>query len=349
MLFIKFFIFGLGILIGILFLYLVIIIFFPVLKVKKQPIENATIPEDDLQIPPKCRSDIYFESKETTINGRLYLPEVISGPVPCVIMSNGFGGTQGMILEQYAVRYAKAGMAVLTYDFRYFGSSEGEPRQLFSIADQLDDLRAAIAFARSHIEIHPNKIALWGTSGAGGYGLVIAAEDKNIKCIVGQCPALDSKEDGKLALEREGIGFFLRLFMHAQRDKGRARFGLSPHKVPIVGRPGTRAVIAAPGAYEGYSRLVSKSFINEVCARVILTTHGHNPFDYAHKVECPVLLQICEQDNLISEKSYLKTAEVLGDKAEVIKYPVEHFEIYEGENFEKAVKDQISFFKRCFN
>lgn len=129
---------------------------------------------------------------------------------------------------------------------------------------------------------------------------MIAAQDKNIACICAQCSALDSKKDGKVALEREGIGFFLRLFVHAQRDKGRSRFGLSAHRVPIVGKPRTLAMITAPGAFEGYAKLASASFINEVCARALLMTHGFNPIDYAGDVQCPVLLQICEKDNLVS-------------------------------------------------
>lgn len=105
-------------------------------------------------------------------------------------------------------------------------------------------------------------------------------------------------------------------------------------------------MITAPGAYQGYSKLVSPDFKNEVCARLLLMSHGHNPIDYAKDVQCPVLLQVCEKDNLVSEKSYKKTVEILGKYAEVKKYPIGHFDIYVGENFEKAVSDQIALFKK---
>ena len=75
-----------------------------------------------------------------------------------------------MILERYATRFVEAGLAVLTFDFRHFGASEGTPRQLFSLKYQLEDFRAAIEYARSRQEIDPDKIALWSTSGTGGYG-----------------------------------------------------------------------------------------------------------------------------------------------------------------------------------
>lgn len=340
---------GLGVFIGIILFYLVVIIFFPVLSVAKQPMLNVKQPDKEDMKPPKCRKDVSLEVGNTALSAWLYLPKNLSTPVACIIMSHGFGGTKDMILESYALRFVEAGMAVLTFDYRYFGESEGEPRQLFMISYQLEDYKAAVEYARNLKEIDSDKIALWGTSASGGYGVVIAAQDKKIACIVGQCPALDSQEDGKLTLKREGIGFFLRLFMHAQRDMGRSRFGLSPHKIPVVGRPGTLAMITAPGAFDGYAKVVSASFVNEVCARLLLRTHGHNPVGYAKDVQCPVLLQICEKDNLVSKNSYLKTAKILGNYAEVKEYPIGHFDIYTGENFEKAVNDQIAFFKKHFS
>ncbi len=333
-------------LIGTIILYLAVVVFSPGFSVPKQPIQKAKQPNKEVIKQPNFRKDVTFKVEGTALNGWLYLPNNLSSPVACIIMVHGFGGTKDMLLESYALRFVEAGMAVLTFDYRYFGESEGEPRQLFMLSYQLEDYRAAIEYARSLKEIDPDKIALWGTSASGGYGLIIASKDKKIACIVGQCPALDTEEDAKLALKREGIRFFLRLFMHAQRDMSRSRFRLSPHKIPIVGKPGTLAMVTAPGAFEGYSKLVSSAFINEVCARGILRTHGYSPIGYAKDVQCPVLLQICEKDNLVSEESYLKTSEILGDFAEVKKYPIGHFDIYTGENFEKAVSDQIEFFKK---
>lgn len=42
----------------------------------------------------------------------------------------------------------------------------------------------------------------------------------------------------------------LKLIVHAQRDKGRSRFGLSPHTILAVGRPGSAAMLTAPGSHE---------------------------------------------------------------------------------------------------
>ncbi len=339
---------GLGMLVGGALIYLITIIFAPILSVTAQPITDQKKKSSERNRPPTCRHDVQIPVADLKISAWLYLPEDTSISVPCLIMSNGFGGTKDCILECYALRFVEAGYAVLTYDYRYFGDSEGLPRQLFARTTQLDDLRAAIAYVRSRREIDADNIVLWGTSASGGYGLIIAAEDVRIAAVIAQCPGIDHKADSKLFMEREGLGFFLRLLVHAQRDKGRSRFGLSPHTFPIVGRPGTTAMLTAPGAFDGYARLTqdSRTFKNEVCARLFFLMHGPDPLEACKKVQCPTLFLACEHDNLAAPKSYEPAADVLGDLAEVKTYPIGHFDIYEGANFEDAMNEMLSFTKK---
>jgi fermentation-respiration switch protein FrsA (DUF1100 family) len=60
------------------------------------------------------------------------------GDATCVVMGHGFGGTQDRLFVG-AERFAGAGFAVLTFDYRNFGESGGQPRQLVSIEGQLED------------------------------------------------------------------------------------------------------------------------------------------------------------------------------------------------------------------
>jgi cephalosporin-C deacetylase-like acetyl esterase len=335
---------GLCVLIVTILLYLVVIIFSPVLSAPKQPIPRRKKEEKETKKAPASRQDVQFSVEGKRISAWLYLPKDRSQAVPCVVMNHGFGGTKDSVLERYALRFVAAGTAVLTYDYRHFGTSEGEPRQLYDVSYQLQDVRAAIAYARGRSEIDPEKIVIWGTSAAGGYGLVIAAEDERIAAVIGQCAGIDHEADSKLFMKREGMGYFLRLFVHAQRDKGRSRFGLSPYTIPMVGLPGTMAMFSAPGAFDGYTKLFgdSDTFQNEVCARLLFMGHGRDPKEAAQDVQCPVLLLVCEHDNLVAPDSHVKAAEALGDKATVKSYPIGHFDIYEGEHFEKAVKEMLA-------
>ena len=345
---------GLGVFIGLIALYLIVIIFFSVLNVENQPIERI---KSSIEIPA-CRQDIAFDVDGSTLNGWLYLPQdtVDQGsaveditkqhkPVPCIVLNSGFCGTKDMILEKYALEFVKAGYAALTFDYRHFGDSEGEPRQLYSEHKQLEDIKAAVKYARSRGEIDPEKIVIWGTSSSGNLGIMIAAEDEKIMGVIGQTPALDSEADGQRILERDGIGWLLKLLVHAQRDMGRSRFGMSAHTIPAVGKPKTTAVHIGPGVFDGYAQFAntSRTFKNEVCARLAFESESEDLLETAKKVNCPVLLLLCEKDNINSADSHEEIEAVLGNKLKIIKYPIGHFEIYTGKYFENAIKEQVSF------
>jgi cephalosporin-C deacetylase-like acetyl esterase len=183
-----------GLLIGLFAVYLIVVALVPGLSVPRQDLKTARKPagEEDAK-PSPSRKDVNFEIKGTPVSAWLYLPENLSALVPCIVMGNGTGGTKDMGMEHYALRYQEAGFAVLTFDYRHFGESGGEPRQLIWIPYQLQDYLAAVEYARGLPEINPKRIAIWGTSGSGGHVIVVAAKDHRITCAVAQCPGLEKK------------------------------------------------------------------------------------------------------------------------------------------------------------
>jgi len=290
------------------------------------------------------RKDVRFEVDGTAIHAWLYLPENISIPVPCIVMANGLGGTKDMLLESYANRFRESGLAVLTFDYRFFGKSGGEPRQLIWMPHQVKDLENAIGYARHRKEIDPARIGLWGTSAGGGHVITIAARDNKIACVSAMVPMLD----GKAAIENPGgeengwLSF--RLFLHAQRDMLRYRLGLPPHRIPIINRPGTIGLMTSADTYDDFVKLLPDDYVNQACARIILRTSSYRPVETAQNIQCPVLLQISENDSIIPKIVSEETIRKLGSKATVKYYSVGHFEIYTKESFERSVKEQLAFF-----
>jgi hypothetical protein len=138
----------------------------------------------------------------------------------------------------------------------------------------------------------------------------------------------------------------LRMVMNGQRDYFRGLLGLSPHKIPIVGKPGSIGLMTTPDEISFFRKFAAAGFINEACARIILRGDKYRPIKYARDVRCPVLLQVCEHDRLIPKSAAQKTEKILGDHAEAIYYPIGHFDIYQGNNFEKAVSDQLNFLEK---
>ena len=76
------------------------------------------------------RVDSDFVSAGTRCGAWLFMPTVDGGgvPPPIVVMAHGFGGQREMRLPAYAEKFASRGLAVLAFDYRCFGASDGDPR-----------------------------------------------------------------------------------------------------------------------------------------------------------------------------------------------------------------------------
>jgi uncharacterized protein len=198
------------------------------------------------------REDVAFASGTDTCAAWLYRPEGVSGPAPCVVMAHGFSTTRADTLPAYAERFAAAGMAVLLFDYRHFGDSTGEPRQLLDIGRQQDDYRAAIAFARTLGGIDAQRIALFGTSFSGGHVVAVAAKDPSLRAVVAQAPFADGLATVATVPPRNALrGTLLGL-----ADQVAALAGRRPRMMPAVGPAGTFAVMTAPDAKAGFDAIV---------------------------------------------------------------------------------------------
>ena len=336
-----------GLLIGLFAFELILVALVPGFEVPQQPLTRAPRPPGEETVKASgSRKDVQFSVNGTALSAWLYLPEQGPAPYPCIIMGHGLGGTRDAGLEPYAARFQDAGFAVLAFDYRYFGDSGGTPRQLIWIPSQLEDWSAAVAYARGLPEIDPARIGLWGTSLSGGHVLVTAAQDPAIACITAQCPGMDGEAAALASFRRMGISAAFTMVMHGQRDLVRSWLGLSPHRVPIVGRPGTIALMTTPDTYDSFRRLIPDTYVNQACARILVRGDKYRPIKHARRVRCPVLLQISDHDTLVPISSVEKTAAILGDLAEVKQYPLGHFDIYTGGGFEQGVRDQIAFFRK---
>lgn len=293
-----------------------------------------------------ARQDITFTSAGTACRGWLTYPaQAATQPVPLVLMGHGFGGTRDMHLEQYAQRFNAAGLATLVFDYRGFGASDGEPRHRLDPQAEIADWHAALAYVRTLPGVDRRRIALWGTSFAGGLVISVAAQDGDVAATVSQCPLLDGLAAALAIARYAGPLSLLKVSAHGVLDAARALVGATPHYIPIVARPGEVGAMTSADAWDGYLRLVTPGFRNEVTARTALLVPTFRPIRDAARVQCPALLQICELDSVAPVSAVEKAAAKM-PKAEVVRYPVGHFDVYFGAAFERSVGDQLAFLSR---
>jgi fermentation-respiration switch protein FrsA (DUF1100 family) len=285
------------------------------------------------------RIDVTFASQGKRCAAWLYLPSGLA-PFPCVILAHGLGATRELRLDAYATRFAEAGLAALVFDYHYFGASEGEPRDLVVIADQLADWASAIAYACAHQALDARRIALWGTSLSGGHVIVAAARDRGLAAVVSQNPYTD----GFTNLSSPKPFETLKLLGMAIRDQLQGWLRQTPSFVKVMGEPGERAVFTSPDVARDHQHLVPEGvqWKNRISARALLRLPLYRPITYAPRAQCPLLLCVGDRDTADSPQAAVKTAQA-APYGEVRRYDCDHYDFYAGEIFEQAVADQCTF------
>jgi dienelactone hydrolase len=258
-------------------------------------------------------------------------------------MAHGLGGIKEMRLDAFAERFAAAGYACLVFDYRHFGASEGAPRQLLDIGQQLEDWSSAIAFARQQPGLMRDKVVLWGTSFGGGHVIASAARDQKVAAVIAQCPFTDGIASA-LAMD---VRSSVKVTAMAIVDVLRGLVGMTPLMVATSGPPHSAALMSAPDAHDGYLALVpsASAFRNHVAARFAVNILRYRPGRRAAKVSCPILFCICETDSVAPAGPTRRFAKK-APRGEVRLYTEGHFDIYVGEAFERVVADQLDFLKR---
>ncbi len=288
------------------------------------------------------RADFEFTSGGSSCRGWHFAPEV--EPLrAAIVMAHGFGGTIDAGLEPFAERFAAAGFDVLVFDYRHFGGSDGEPRQLLSVKLQLEDWAAAIDYADGLAGV--DRVGLWGTSFSGGHVIVAGARDPRVVAVTSQCPMMDGLRALATSLRQGGVMNSLAVSRRALADLVNQRRGLPPVMLAIVGPPGSLAAMTTPDAEPGFMAIAPPGFINQVAARIALEVPTYRPYRHAARLSCPLLVQICDDDSVAPAAAAVKVVE-LAPRAELVRYPVGHFDVYVGDGFERSVADQVEFFTR---
>jgi pimeloyl-ACP methyl ester carboxylesterase len=286
------------------------------------------------------REDAWIPSGDGRLAAWVYRPAG-SEPHPCVVLAHGLDGVREQRLDAYAARFAAAGMAGVVFDYRHFGASDGEPRQLVDVGRQLEDWRAAVSFARGLELVDPDRVALWGTSFSGGHVVTLAAEDERIAAASVQV----SFADGLEQLAFYPLGLTLRLLWAGAIDQVRAWCGATPHEVTAAGPAGSTSVMTTPGALRDLERMTPRhsTWRNGLCARFSLYIGFYRPGRRAREVECPLLVCVADGDRLAPPAPAVAMARA-APRGRLCRYPCDHFGIYL-EHFDAVVAEQLAFLR----
>lgn len=264
---------------------------------------------------------------------------------PVVVLAHGLAGTQDSGLAGFAEAFAAAGMDAVTFDYRGFGASGGEPRQTVSVTDQVADLRAAVDAAKGLDDVNPGRVVLWGISLGGGHVVSVAADRADVAAVISVVPLVDGIAAARLAVRHHRPGQMLAATGRGMLSAARRRTGRGQVMVPVVARPGEVGALTLPGAYEDYLSIAGPTWRNEIAAEVTMELGGRAPAKDAARIRVPWLVQIGDADRSAPPHAAAKAA--FSGRAEVRHYPADHFDLFPGKPWhDAAVRHAVAFLVR---
>ncbi len=250
--------------------------------------------------------------------------------------------------DLFAKRFNQAGFTVLAFDYRRFGESGGQPRQVARVGEQLADWQAAVAFAGTLPEVDPARVAIWGFSSSGGHIFRVAARNPDLAAAISQTPLADGPAVAPNAMRHQTQIAALRFTGRAILDAFGGLVGRKPLLVPLAGEPGTVTSLTTPDALNGARALnpdnIYPQWQQEVAASSALRVGFYRPGRYASRVRCPLLVLAYDDDGVAPPGPAVRAAQ-RAPRGELARLPGGHYEPFM-DGHERAAEVQLSFLRR---
>jgi pimeloyl-ACP methyl ester carboxylesterase len=262
------------------------------------------------------------------------------GPHPAVVLAHGLGATHDMMLSQYEQHFAAAGIATLAFDYRNTGASDGQPRQHISTQEQRHDVAAALEHLKSRREVDGGRIGLWGTSLGGMNVIRVAAARDDVAVAVVQCPIVH----GPGAARRLGLLAALRLTPAVADDLMRVVTRRGRRYIPIVGPPGSLAMVTVAGAEAGWNSTVpaARDFDNRIAAADAVAMVSTSAMRHARHIDAPLLVCVCDRENLM-DSAHAALVARRAPRGVARHYDSDHFAVYHPPLLPRVLADQTAF------
>ena len=287
------------------------------------------------------REDVAFYSEGCRLSAHLYLPDdrKEGEQRPAVVLAHGFTGVKEQILPAYAERFADQGWVALTFDYRGFGTSEGQRGRLLAL-EQAEDIRNAVTYVRSRSEVDPQRIGLWGTSYGCGLVVYAAAFDQRVKAVVAQIGIADGLTSATRTLNPQQVEALKGGIEQDRRQRVLTGRGMYVDPFAII--PDPEMIAFFERHFPTMPHLKTQILLQYVEAHL-----EFSPISVVDRIAPRALLIIAAEHDVICPADELKRMyERAGNpKKFVLVEGVTHFQCYEGEGMERTCGEAIQWYK----
>jgi dipeptidyl aminopeptidase/acylaminoacyl peptidase len=244
--------------------------------------------------------NVEFFSDGVRLRGLLRLPDRDSSePLPALVQGPGWLGlAEAKTYVPWHEGLTAAGYAILAFDYRGFGRSEGE-RGWIKPDWQLEDLLNAVTYLETRPEVNPRRLGAFGIGGTGGGNAVLAAAvDSRIRAVAVQSVVADGADWlHRMRREYEWVDYLSRIEADRRRwvTEGTGEM-VEPRVDLMVETPERRQV--------GHKRDVDGLIAPEFYLRSADYIMRYRPIDFVHKIAPRALLITSVEDDVVTPEDH---------------------------------------------
>jgi hypothetical protein len=265
------------------------------------------------QMPSPHRTEsVRFCSDGATLAGLLDLPA--QRPAPGIVLAHGYSNDKREFggFDEAASLLAEAGHAVLRFDFRGCGESDGLPGVMRVATEWTADIRAAVSYLLTRPEIDVDRVAVIGQSMGGGMAAYAASMDERLRCAVAWAGVSDGERwQRDLWTARRGEAGWRAFRARLEHDRAeRARTGISTR----ASLADTLAQDEEEAAYLAEMASRFSLFRNEIALESADSALMFRPVDALRHCLCPILFIHGAADALVPLSHSEDMATIAGAK-----------------------------------
>jgi uncharacterized protein len=243
---------------------------------------------------------VEFFSGDVRLRGLLRLPDTDSAdPLPALVQGPGWLGlADARGHEPWHEGFTRAGYAVLAFDYRGFGESDGE-RGWVRPDWQLDDWLSAVTYLETRPDMDGRRLGAYGMGGTGGgTAVLVAAVDSRIRCVAAQTVVADGADWlHRMRREYEWVGLKQRL------EADRRRWALEGTGERVD--PWRELMVATPERQQvGHKKDVDSRIEPDFYLRSAEYIMRYRPIDFVHRIAPRALLLTSVEDDVVTPEDH---------------------------------------------
>ncbi len=312
---------------------------------RKMELENEVLIHEDKVI----RREISFPSQNVQLKGWIYLPaDRARKKSPGIVTANALTAVKEITLPGYAERFAAAGFVTLVFDYRFWGESEGEPRNQIIPYEMQQDLKNAITWLAEQPEVDADRIGGWGVSLGGAHMLYLSAFERRLKAVVATATSVNGIDTSEMMMGKEAMQQMM--LQLAQDRVMRYKTGAPATYKTAWGKFGEDVLFPVEEALDFYmnaKNTIAPNFENRVTVQSMENLNEYNPDFAIHMASPTAVLIVHAEHDVIPVELVRDVYERAEEPKKLVVKDCKHTDLYDKEPWITESSDEaIGWFRK---